>query len=219
MEKYLGLCKKCPLFQNLTDDKIIKILLLKESKVINYEKDIYLLHAGDITNEIGLILSGTLSITRLDFDGNETIISKISAFETFQEAFVISGRKKSPVSILTTTNTTVLYLDYTVIENLSTTDSTLYALISKNLLTELSKKLIFLNQKVNILEKQSIREKILTYLNPFFIKYKHQPFEIPFNREQLANFLGVNRSALSRELSNMKKDNIIDYYKNSFKML
>lgn len=218
MEKYLNEIKMCRLFNKMNDKEIINLLTITKSKIVSYKKEDALFSVGDYAKAIGIVVFGEIAIERVDISGNKTIISQVLISQTFLEAFVLS-KVKMPISVMAHTNCVILYIEYEEILNLVNIDTKLYKIINENLLDDMSKKLIFLNQKVSILEKQTIREKILSYLDPFFIKYKNEVFTIPFNREQLASYLAVNRAALSRELSNMKKEGIIDYYKNSIKKL
>lgn len=217
MKQYLYVLKKCPLFKNLSDDEIVRAIDLVDAKIKFYEKDSVILNVKDYTEEIGIVLSGEVNIERLSFDGNKSIVSKIGESKIFAEAFVLAKYEQIPISVVCAKECEILFINYNTFQNLSKLDYEIYKAISSNLLNNMANKLIFLNRKVEILEKKTTREKILAYLEPFFKKYGKKTFEIPFNREELANYLSVNRSALSRELSNMKKDKIIDYNKNCFK--
>lgn len=217
MEKYLDIIKKSDLFYNLKDKDIIEVLSITNSYIKEYTKNSTILRIEDTLSNICLVLDGNVIIERLDYNGNSAIVSKIGVCGLFGEAFVFSHIKKVPVNVISKTDTKVLCIPYDNFLNISISSPQLYKILSTNMFTLMAKKLIFLNQKVNILEKQTIREKILAYLEPYFIKHKNETFSIPFDRQQLANYLSVNRSALSRELSDLKKDGLIDYDKNHFK--
>lgn len=219
MKKHLHIIKKSELFYNLSDEEILETLSITNSHIKKYKKNSTILHIEDTLSTICLVLVGSVMVERLDYDGNSAIVSKIGANGLFGEAFVFAHIKKVPVNVISKTDTEILCIPYDNFLNISISSPKLYKTLSENMFTTMAKKLLFLNQKVNILEKQTIREKVLAYLEPYFIKHKNEIFSIPFDRQQLANYLSVNRSALSRELSRLKKDGLIDYDKNYFKKM
>lgn len=219
MINYLEILKKNSLFTDFNDDEILTLLYSINAKIALYEKNEYILHINDDIDKFGILIEGQLNVQRIDYEGNLNIISNLKPSQLFAEAFVYADIKKMPVNVFCITQCKVIFIKKDSIESLFDNDIHLYRKISNNILKDMSKKLFSLNRKVEILTKQNIREKVLAYLNSIYEVTNKNIIEVPFNREQLADFLCVNRSALSRELSKMKDEGIIDFHKNAFKIL
>lgn len=219
MINYLEILKKNSLFTDFNDDEILTLLYSINAKISLYEKNEYILHINDDIDKFGILIEGQLNVQRIDYEGNLNIISNLKPSQLFAEAFVYADIKKMPVNVFCITQCKVIFIKKDSIESLFENDIHLYRKISNNILKDMSKKLFSLNRKVEILTKQNIREKVLAYLNSIYEVTNKNIIEVPFNREQLADFLCVNRSALSRELSKMKDEGIIDFHKNAFKIL
>lgn len=219
MDKYLDTIKKCILFNNIEDTDILKILNSINAKVVNFKKYEYIINMLDKPLEFGLMLSGSANIQKVDYNGNINILSNINKYELFAEAFVYADIDKSLVNVCCSEDCTVLLINKDNILNLAYSDVNLYKKLNDNMLKCMSKKLVSLNRKIGILTGQNIREKVLIYLNELSNDNTKNIIEVPFNREQLADFLCVNRASLSRELSKMKNEGLIDFYKNTFKLL
>lgn len=185
----------------------------------SYDKNEIVLMAGQETEHIGILLSGELHIIKEDIYGNKTILTSINENGMFAESFVCAEMKHSPVTVIATKRSNVLFISINKI--LITCNSSCYFhnKLIFNLVSILANKNILLNKKIDYLTAKTIKKKIAKYLINS-IKDKHQEIlSIPYNRNELAEFLGVNRSVLSRELSLMKRENILDFNKNEFHIL
>ncbi|MFV0254720.1 MAG: Crp/Fnr family transcriptional regulator [Erysipelotrichaceae bacterium] len=202
------------LFDNIPASEIIELLRQLESFTKEYPKNTAIYHVGDYIEDLGIIISGEIVIYKYDESGNASIISNFQKNEIFGEVLV-ANNQPLPYDVLATKETNVLYLNF---QNLTKLNKHKYqSILIQNFIKCLSDKLILLNQRIQILSERSIKNKLLSYLKSQ-TKNKNQEIIIPFNREQLANFLGVDRSALSYVLMQLKQDNIIDYHKNTFKL-
>ncbi len=219
MEEYLEIIKRCILFKGFKEAEIIDFLTKVSAKLSEFKKDEFIIKTNDKPNEFGILIKGSANIQKLDFNGKLNITSNIDVSELFGEAFVYADINKALVSVCCNENSSVILLNKNNISNLAHSDIELFKKFNENMLKCMSKKLVNLNRKIDILTGQNIREKILGYLDSLSEDNKKSTIEIPFNREQLADFLCVNRSSLSRELSKMRDEGIIDFYKNSFKKL
>ncbi len=219
MENYLKIIKKSSIFNNFTEENILTLLKNIDAKILSFKKGENIFNINDDTKYFAILLEGNVHIQRVDYNGNLTILSNINPSNLFGEAFVYANIKKIPITANCIESSKALFIDKNTIENLIKVDVLLFRKFNENMLKVMAKKLVYLNKKVDILTKPSLQEKILVYLNSFATNDKNSYIEIPFNREELADFLCVNRSSLSRELSKMKKENIIDYHKNTFKLL
>ena len=136
----------------------------------------------------------------------------------FGEAIFCSNDPKSPVTVTSVSNSTVTYLSYNKIMGLCSHVCTFHTKLISNLVRVIANKNLFLNFKIELLSARSIREKLNIYFSKQIELKKSTKFEIPFSRAELANFLNVNRSALSRELSIMQREGIIKFNKNKFEV-
>ena len=194
---------KSNLFYNITPDNIHSMIKCLDARIMNYKKGELILRAGQCTNNIGIVLDGTIHITREDYWGNVTLINKYSSSDMFGEIYAIKGDLPSEVNVYAMTDSSCTHHQ---------------ALIA-NLMMSLTEKNYMLNKKIEYMSKRSTREKLLSYLSTQASSTSDSTFTIPFNRQQLADFLCVDRSAMTVELSKLKKEGIIDFNKNTFKIL
>ena len=204
--------KKVPLFDNIQEKEINEII--NQSYIKSYQKDEFILKAGDFIFNTGIILKGEISIISEDFWGNKNIISTLSEGNIFAEIFSLKNNIPLNVSVISNEDSTILFINVNEIIN-----KTRNFIFIKNLMNIISTKTLMLNRKNELLSKRTIREKVMTFLSQQAISANNNSFKIPFSREEMANFLAVDRSALSRELSKMKKEGIITYNKNNFTLI
>lgn len=216
MNNYLHIIKKSTIFDGLIDKEINAMLRCLDAKKKQYGKGQYILCAGDNTELIGLLLEGSSLIIQEDFWGNRNILGKVTPSKLFAEAFACSPGIKLNVSVIAEEDCTVLWLDVHRIIKTCPSACLYHTRIIQNLLTELAKKNLQLNDKLTHMGQRLTREKILSYLSSQVQKNNNREVYIPFNRQQLADYLSVERSALSVELSKLRDDGIIDFDKNHF---
>ena len=204
--------KKIPLFNNVQEKEINEII--DQSYIKSYQKEEYILKTGDFTSNTGIILKGEISVISEDFWGNKNIISTLSEGDIFAEIFSLKNNIPLNVSVISNEDSTILFINVNEIIN-----KTRNFIFIKNLMNIISTKTLMLNRKNELLSKRTIREKVMTFLSQQAISANNNSFKIPFSREEMANFLAVDRSALSRELSKMKKEGIITYNKNNFTLI
>ncbi len=217
MENYFNLVCQNSLFEGISRGDFETMFSCLSPLVKTYEKNEYLLHMGDNINSLGIVISGEIMITKVDERGNENIINKMTAGEMFAEVFVCADIFHSPVSIIAETKSEILFLDYRKVISTCSATCVFHQKLIANMLKVIAGKTLYLNQKLDILSKKTLRGKILAYLN--YERKGRDRFKIDLNREELANFLCADRSALSAELSKMQKDKLIRYNKNEFEIL
>ncbi|MBQ4317149.1 MAG: Crp/Fnr family transcriptional regulator [Clostridia bacterium] len=206
-----------PLFRGLTDDKIELALEVFSAKRSEYIKNSVLASAGERLYRFGLVLSGAVEVSFNDIDGNAVIMANVTKGETFGESLCWLGIEEIPVTVTAISDVSLLWLSPDVLK--SDDSSAISHELRNRFSSMLAQKTLNMNDRVQILSKATIREKIVTFLSQYSNRFGSKTFSVPFDRESLALYLGVNRSALSRELSAMQRDGIIDFYKNSFKIL
>ncbi len=204
------------LFDNITEADFYSMLSCLGAFERKYSKREVILNEGDSINFVGAVLSGEIKIVKTDFDGNEMMMGKVSDGDIFAEVFACAEVHHSPVSIISMTESTVLFFDFTKITSSCCSSCKFHQQLITNMLSVVAKKALYLNKRIDIISKKTLRDKILSY----FHQESHglKKFTISMNRENLANFLCADRSALSNELSKMKKDGLIDYSKNEFEL-
>ncbi|MDF2568118.1 MAG: cyclic nucleotide-binding protein [Oscillospiraceae bacterium] len=219
MNKLIPVLKKCALFENMNEDELSSVLECLAPTTSTYQKDEIILLAGEQISSVGIVVSGLAQIVREDINGAVNLITDISEGDLFGEAFACAQIGHVPVTILTPIGCTVLFVKFDKIIKNCPSSCNFHSQLIKNMLFILASKNIFLNEKNEILSCRTTKEKLIAYLSFQAQKSQKAEFTIPFNRDELANYLSVNRSALSRTLSEMKEEGSIDFDKNRFKIL
>lgn len=172
---------------------------------------------GDTTRTVGIALSGRILIIKDDFWGNRTILSEIHSGELFGESFPdTASQPSSPVSALAAEKAEVLLIDYAKIITTCSSNCFFHNRVIVNLISILTKKSVSLTHKIACVTKKTTREKLLFYLSSQTSQAKGKAFTISFNRQELADYLAVDRSAMSNELSKMRNEGLLDFHKNMF---
>lgn len=216
MKKNISILTKYDIFSGLSNDEMESILMRLNSKRISFDKDDPILLTGDPAGKAGIVLSGKVRIVMEDYYGNRSITSQVTDGEMFAEVFACSDIPHMPVSVFAAERSEILLIN---LRKLSEWEDHAADQMLSNLLRIVSSKTLMLNQKINILSKRSTREKLLAYFSVMARQAGSPKFTIPFNRQELADFLCVDRSAMSSELSRMAKDGLIICKKNEFELL
>lgn len=216
MKKWLNAISKSVLFSTIKKEDIIPLLECLQSNILRYSKGNYIWNAGKEVDQIGIVLEGKLQIVRDNILGDHTILTELCASEMFGEVYAYNSNILLPISVISKEDSTVLFLSSKKIIQTCPKSCHFHYKITENLLNIIIHKNIQLNQKNEILSSRNIQAKILTYLSILTTETGSGAVEIPFNRQELADYLAVNRSALSTELAKLKTLGYIDYYKNKF---
>lgn len=210
--------KKIKLLNKIEYSSINEILTCLKAKVLSFKKDQIIYHINDSISNIGIILSGTVQISSIDFWGNRSILTELTMGDTFGEVYAIAQVNHIPVEVIATSNVSALFIPT---QNILNNDSSCAhkQIFIIHLLQEFTNKNLMLTKKIEHLSKRSIREKLNSYLSSEAIKHQSATFEIPFNRQELADYLSIDRSACSYELSKMKKEKLLNCHKNKFTIL
>lgn len=217
MEKNYNKIISNKLFNNISEKDFYSMLNCLGAFEKNYGKNELILNEGDSINFVGAVLEGSVKIVKTDYDGNEMIISQVLEGDTFAEVFSCAEIFRSPVSIISTTQSKILFFDYRKTITVCNSSCVFHQKLISNMLNVVANKCLYLNRRIDVISKKTLRDKILTYLHSESMGRNR--FFINMNREELAKFLCADRSALSNELSKMKKDELIDYNKNEFILL
>lgn len=206
---------KIALMQGLNKQEIGLILNCLQAKTKRYEKGETIFHEGEKMEEIGIIFSGAVTIQRNDYWGNRSIVALLGEMDVFGETFACLNQA-SDVQVIAEESSEILFLQVNRVLTTCSSSCQFHNRLIRNLLEICARKNYQMNVKVDILSQKTTREKLLTFLSRQAIRLGKQQFEIPFNRQQLADYLSVDRSAMTVELGKLKKEGIIDFQKNVF---
>ena len=219
MEKYLQNMKKCPLFEGIDDSSLLKMLCCLGARVEEYEKRNTILSEGEEAKNIAVLLSGEAQQIRIDYYGNRSIISEVSKNEVFGEDFACAEAGELPISVVAKEAAEVMFIDSSHLLHTCHNNCGFHQQLIYNLMKILASKTVRFHERIEITSHRTTREKLLAYLTIESKKQGKESFEIPFNRQELADFLEVERSGLSVEISKMKREGIIKNQKNKFTIL
>lgn len=219
MKKYFGILRKCSLFDGIEDEHLLAMLGCLGAKVISYEKNETIIREGDAAKYVGIVLSGTAQIVRVDYYGNRSIVTKIEPMQLFGESFACAGVESMPVSVVASGASEVMLIDCRRITKSCSNACSFHSQIIFNLLKVVATKNLIFNQKIEVTSKRTTREKLMAYLLSQEKYHGSSSFTVPYDRQELADYLEVERSGLSAEISKMKKEGIIGNKKNWFQLL
>lgn len=216
MKKYWNRIKDSKLFSGIKEEEIEIILNCLSAEKRSYQKGEYIFQIGDHLSEVVLLLEGCIHIQREDYWGNLSILNEISQGEIFGEAYAVPESDAIVNNVLAVTYCEGLFLNFQHILTTCTSNCCFHTKLIQNFFTAIASKNRMLTQKLGHMSQRTTREKLLSYLSEQSIKAGSSSFTIPFNRQQLADFLSIDRSAMSNELSKMRKEGKIDFNKSYF---
>ena len=211
----LTILTECALFHGLREAQIREMLPCLSARQSRFRRGQFLLRAGDRVAFAGILLSGEAEVLQEDFWGNRTLLAAVGPGDLFAEAFACA-HAVSPVSVLCKTDGSVLYLNVRAVFSPCEKACAQHKALSQNLIRVLAEKNMQLNEKAGFLSQRTTREKLLAYLSAQARRAGSASFRIPFDRQQLADFLSVNRSAMSAELSRMQREGLLCADRSSF---
>ncbi len=219
MEKYLEILKKCPLFAEIDDDKLLTMLNCLGARVIYFDKKYTVLAEGSPAKYIGIVLTGSVQVVQVDYYGNRSILSNISPSEVFNEAFACAEAAAIPVSVIANEPSEIMLIDCSHILHTCQNNCGFHQQLIFNLMKDLANKTILFHQRIEVTSKRTTREKLMAYLFLQAKKENSSEFSIPFDRQELADYLEVDRSGLSNELSKLRNEGVLDCHRNRFRLM
>ena len=207
---------RIPLFADIASQNYGALLSCIGGRTKQYAKGEFVSLTGDAIDHIGVILSGRVYILKEDVFGNRAILNNMGSGEIFGESFICSGSHSLTVSVQTAERSEILFLPFVRVIQSCSSACQFHQTLIKNMLVMVAKKNIKLIEKLEVTTKHSLREKVLTYLSQLAQEQKSITVTAPLGRIDLADFLGADRSALTRELNKMQSDGLIDYEKNRY---
>jgi len=223
IKKHIDLISKNILFENFTREDLLEFLDIIGANTVNIEKGQDLFVEGEKFENMCILLEGEMILSKSDENGNRNIIDKVEPGQIFAEVFSMTSSKVCPVTATGGKKSVVVNINTDKLLEPSFDKGEKFnneqAHITACLINTFADKNMILMNKIEILSRRNTREKILHFLEKEQIKSNSIFFEIPYSRKEMADFLGVDRSALSRELGKLKDDGIIDFEKSTFKFL
>ena len=215
MKEFLQIIEKSNIFCGV--DNALEVLSCLDAKLKTYEKDTFILHSGETTNYLGLVVAGSALVVQEDFWGNRNIVSKVGIGKTFAVTFACA---KAPlnVDVVAESTTTVVFLNANKIMSTCPNSCEHHNKIIRNILGELVRKNLFMNEKITHISQRSTRAKIMSFLSAEAQKHGNC-FDVEYSRQELSDYLGVERSGLSVELSKMQNEGLIKFRKNHFELI
>ena len=207
---------KTVLFRGATPEEVQAMLVCLNAETKRYSRGSVIYHAGDAVSCVGLVLSGSVSIENDDVWGNKSILDHVRPGQVFAETYACVPGEPLMISVVAAEATQVLFLDMERVLHLCSNTCGFHSKLIRNLLTISSQKNLNLSRRIFHTSSKSIRGRLLSYLSFQATQQGSRNFEIPFNRQQLADYLSVDRSAMSNELSKMQRDGLLRVERNHF---
>lgn len=206
------------LFDDIDRQEMDQLLTCLSGRWESYKEGEIILMAGEKADRVGMVRFGSVLVLSDDFWGNRTILACVETGGLFGEAFSFGRVERLPVSVMASELTEVLFLDCERIVSLCPSDCAFHGRLIRNMLRILAEKNMGLVQKISHISKRNTKEKILSYLSEQAKRAGKASFTIPLDRQGMADFLAVDRSALSKELGRLRDEGRISFHKNRFRL-
>ena len=215
----LSLLQRSPLFRGVGAEDLAAMLQCLAPREVRKKRGEFLFYAGDTVRELGLVLSGEVLILTEDHWGNRNILSSAGPGDLFGEVFACAPARPVPVSVEAAQDTAVLLVDAEKVLAPCCNACPFHQSLIHNLFQIVAEKNLMLTQKMVHLTRRSTREKLLSYLSICSLQAGSSTFTIPFNRQEMADYLSVDRSAMSKELCKLRDEGLLRFEKNKFQLL
>lgn len=219
MEKYFSVLKDCPMFDGIAEAELGAMLACLGARIVSVKKGEAIYKEGDTATAVGIVLSGSMRMVREDYYGNRSILAMIRPAELFGETYALAGILSLPVTILAAEDSECMLIDCRRITYSCANACTFHSRVVFNLLRLVANKNLSYDQKIEVVSKRSTRDKLMTYLMSQAKLNHASSFVIPYDRQELADYLEVDRSGLSAEISKLRKEGILACEKSKFTIL
>lgn len=218
MKQYLFILRNSPFFQGMTEEEILSVLHCVSATVLHRKKDEYIFRVGDSTESMGLVLRGSVLVLQEDLWGHRNIIHRIGPGEYFAEPFAATAGSVLNVSVVADEYTELMLLNMERFLKSCPNACAHHNRMVRNLVSVMAKRVLDLNEKLTHMAKRSTREKLLSYLSAESMRQGKLSFTIPYDRQQLADYLSVERAAMSVELGKLQKEGLLKTNRNHFEL-
>lgn len=219
MKAFNPILEKAPLFHGIQTEDLSAMLGCIGGRIVTAAKGNVVCRAGDAATHVGLVLLGAVRMEREDYYGNRSIVAHIGPTELFCETYACAGLQALPISVVADEDSTLLLMDCRRIITTCSSACAFHNRIIFNLLRLVAEKNLVFDQKIQITSKRTTREKLMAYLLNQAKLQGSNSFTIPYDRQELADYLEVDRSGLSAEISKLRKERILESDKRKFTLL
>lgn len=219
MRAYLPLLRTTTLMQGLTDREIEDILRCLSAVERPFVKGETLFRAGEPLRVMGLVLEGLVCLEKVDFWGNRSLLAQAGPGEIFGEVYACEPGRPLHIDVAAGEAGKVLLLDVERVLTTCTNACPFHARLIRNLLGVVARRAYSLSRKLEHISGRTTRAKLLSYLSEQAERTGSSRFSIPFSRQELADYLAVDRSAMSAELGKLRREGILSFEKNRFELL
>jgi len=219
MREELDILSRCPLFDGVAEADIRAMLGCMGARVVGAKRGEAVFMADSPAEYVGILLSGAARVQREDFYGNRTIQAALQPGDMFGETFACAGVERLPVSVEAVQPCRIMLIRLRDIIQTCPSACAFHSRVVMNLLRALADKNLLLNRKLEITSRRTTREKLMAYLLSQARQANSERFTIPFDRQGLADYLGVDRSALSAEIGKLRREGVIESERSDFRLL
>ena len=219
MKEFTSVIQRCPLFEGIRVEDLSAMLGCIGGRTVEAPKGHSICREGDPATHVGMVLSGAVRLVREDYYGNRSIVAHIGPGELFGETYACAGVASLPVSMVADEDSRVLLMDCRRITTTCSSACAFHSRIIYNLLRLVALKNLVFDQKIQVTSQRTTREKLMTYLLTQAKLQGSSSFTIPYDRQELADYLEVDRSGLSAEISKLRKEKVLESEKNRFTLL
>ncbi len=218
-EEQLSALKKCELFEGIDAQQLKTLLSCLKPQVQVYTRNEFVVRSGESLESLGIVLEGEASVIKETIKGDRLLLKNLSAGEMFGEIAAFARQKEWPALVKANTPLTICFLPRDkIIGQCSNLCQWHHAMVT-NMLCLISRRALVLSRKMEYLSIKTMRAKLATFIYEHYLKKQTLTFLIPMNRAQLADFLNVSRPSMSRELSRMRNEGLIDFHMSTFKVI
>ena len=219
MKKYFSILKQCPLFDGIGEEDLARMLTCLGARITEFDKKYTVFAEGTPAKYIGIVLSGSVQMVQVDYFGNRSILGVMGPAELFAEDFAAAEVTSLPVSVIADEPSELMLIDCSHILHTCHNNCGFHQQLIFNLMKALAKKTLQFHRRIEVTAKRTTREKLLAYLALEAQRTGQESFAIPFDRQELADYLEVDRSGLSAEIGKLRKEGILECRKNRFTLL
>lgn len=219
MEQYMFILRNSPLFQGMTEEEISSVLHCVNASILHRKKGEYIFRVGDSTESMGLVLRGAMLSLQEDLWGHRNIIHRIGVGEYFAEPFAATTGSVLNMSVVADEDSEIMLLNMGRLLKTCPNACEYHNRLVQNLVSVMARRVMNLNEKITHMAKRSTREKLLSYLSAESMRQGKFSFTIPYDRQQLADYLSVERAAMSVELSKLQKEGYLKTKRNHFELI
>jgi len=219
MKNYFPLLQRCPLFAGIAPEELESMLGCLNGQLRPVSRGQTVFHEGDEARWVGIVLEGEVQIFRDDYDGSRSLLGRAGPGQLFGEVFACAGVETLPVTVEATREGVILLADCRRVLTVCRSACAFHNRLINNLLQVVAEKNLQLNRKIECMSRRTTRDKLMAFLLSEAKTHRSREFDIPFDRQALADYLGVERSAMSTELGKLVRDGVIQCDRRHFRLL